>query len=135
MNNPDQLPTIISIISAVIAFVAFITSWRTQRANYKLQLQVSGQAGHLQALNSLSRKKLEGKGSGFKALNGPNELTLTHATLRIAYTLHRRDATFWGEEIFTFSISSDEFGVLGMSASMNSIFGSLPTTRSSGDCP
>jgi hypothetical protein len=115
VNNADQLPTIISIISVVIAFAAFITSWRAQRANYKLQLQVSSQAGRLQAVTSLSRKKLENKGSGFKALNGPNELTLTNANLRITYTLHRTNAAFWGEEIFTFSVSSDEFGVLGMS--------------------
>lgn len=113
-----SLSTIISIISLIIAFAAFFTSWRVQRAGYKLQLQLAKQPGRLESMEELYVDRLKKLGFGFKIHNGPSEVTVTRAKMEIIYTIKREKAIImgkfrWGAD-YIVDMDSDDFGVLGI---------------------
>ena len=109
--------TMISIISVIIAGAAYFTSWRTQRAqraNYKLQQEISERPGHLKEITTLYRDKRERLGVGFRILNGPTEMPVTDAVINMTYTVHKHSAVRF-EEKFTLPVRAKDFGVLGIS--------------------
>jgi len=117
MTKSDPVPIVISIVSLVIALLALLNSWlvrRIQRKSYNLQLQAAQRAHRLQAVEAFYRDKQKQTGLGFRVRNGPDEVTVTRAEISITYTLNDPDAILWDEERYIFDVSSDEFGVLGV---------------------
>jgi hypothetical protein len=113
-----SLSTIISIISLIIAFAAFVTSWRVQRSSYKLQLRLAEQMGRLQSVEKLYVDQVKKLGFGFRVHNGSTEVTVTQAMLRIRYTVMREKAIIlgkirWGVD-YEIEADSDDFGALGI---------------------
>lgn len=104
----------ISIISAVIAFAAFITSWRVQRATYRLQRQIADQVGRLRSVEAVSRNENKKLGTGFKVRNGPSKVTVTSAVISISYSFIKAGRLLRQDEQSVFEVLSDEFGVLGI---------------------
>lgn len=117
MPKNDPLPTIISLVSLAVAFAALMISWQAkqiQRAEHKLHRQTAEEKGRLKLVEGLNRNRSKQLGIGFKVLNGPDDVTVTRATITMRYTMNRRAAVWRDDTEFTVRIGSDDFGILGI---------------------
>ena len=113
MTKSDPVPIIISVASLVIAFAAFITSWRAQRASYRLQLRAEGQIGRIQAVEGIYGNQPRRLGIGFRIRNGRTAVTVTNATIIMTCTAERPSSILWDKK-FNLYVQSDEFSFLGI---------------------
>ena len=109
------ISTAASALSTAVAFAALIISQRTQRASYELQLELSQRSGRLKQVTCLYPDKVKGLGYGFKIINGPDEVTVSHAALDLTYRAFRSTSLRWTDEMVHITVPSQEFKILGMS--------------------
>ncbi len=114
MTEANWITAGISGFSAVIALIALVTSRRTQRATYQLQLQADQRKARLKAVEVLGRDKRKRIGFGFKILNGPDEVTISDAKINITYKVYRDAAILRHDILIRLVVRSDEFRVLGI---------------------
>ncbi len=102
-----------SVASAAIAAAALVISIRAQRANYRLAQKVADQAGRLRSVEILRRDE-PSAGFGFKAQNGPSEVTITDAIVQIIYIARTEGKILHAGRKVYFSIRADEFELVGI---------------------
>jgi hypothetical protein len=113
MTGVDWPSLAIAAFSAAVSVVALITSRRVQRASLKLQLQVAQMAQRIRSVGYLVRDRHRQRGMGFRVLNGPDEITMSRATVNLEYKVHTRSLWQHPERV-ELNVGDDEFGILGI---------------------